>query len=209
MTKEQEFFVKNVKILYSPQEKQGKNSHIVDFLDKHNIKSEKLYAPNHLKQGDYTFEILGKDYRDEILIERKFGIEELYACLVQDNKTTKFKRENDMEDLRDNLECEFARMKQIGVKEKWLFIENCNSFEEIRNWRSGYEKKDITAGELCYYTLLSWCCGNRYDFKVTCLPMKEHFAPIMILKFFYYFRNDMKNKYGKNWLTKIKGETNG
>ena len=173
---EKDFFLKNVTVILSPQEKSDKIYHITNKFDMWGVQWKKLYAPYHLKQGDYTFQIQGKDYREEFLIERKFGVEELYACLTDKNIETKAKTELCEERLRDNLEYEFARMKQIGVKEKWLFIENCRSFESIKFWMSGYERKNCTHGSIIYSTLSSWACGNRYDFKIECIP-KNDFIP--------------------------------
>lgn len=201
---EKEFFIQNVKVILSPQEKQGKNTHITDYLEKFNISYEKLYKPKHLKQGDYSFIILGKDYRDEFLIERKYGLNELLPCIIASNKSTKAKAELTEEELRNNLEYEFERMKQIGVKEKWLFIENCPPLEEMKEWTSGYETQKKTNGEICYTTLISWSCANRYDFKIKCLKEKEQFVIAMLNQMYYYFRNDMKLTYGKNWLTQAK-----
>lgn len=204
MSEEQQFFLSNVKIIYSPQEKQGKNTHITDKLDKFKVKYEKLYAPYHLKEGDYSFVILGKDYRNLFLIERKYGLNEVLNCIMAKNKMTKAKEQISNIELRDNLEYEFARMKNNGVVEKWLFIENCNSFEDIKKYISGYEKKNITAGMYIYTTLSSWSCENRYGFKIECIPNKEDFASIMLNKMYYFWRNDMKKTYGNNFLTQIK-----
>ena len=204
MTEEQKFFLENVKIIMSPQEKDLYVVHITNYLNNIKVKNQKLYKPNHLKQGDYSFVILGKDYRDEFLIERKFGLAEVYPCVIAPNIMTKKKEELSEEELRNNLEYELARMCDIGVKEKWLFIENCKSFESIKNWKSGYEKRSINAGKTIYTTLNSWATANRYNFKIECLADKKDFAPIMIVKMFYYFRNDMKNVYGNNWLNKVK-----
>lgn len=211
MTKEQKFFIENVKIIFSPQEKQGKNQHILNKLNSYKVKYEKIYAPNNLKEGDYSFVILGKDYRNDFLIERKYGLEELQKCLGEENKETKSKKRLKelhkslgVEKLRDNLEAEFARMLKNKVCEKWLFIENCRNFEEIRSWKSGFGKNKEFAGKMIYTTLLSWSCENRYGFKICCLENKNDFARVMILKMFYFWRNCMKKEYGDNFLSKIK-----
>lgn len=216
MTKEQEFFCNNVKIILSPQEKQGKNEHILNKLDLYKIKYEKLYAPNHLKQGDYSFVVMGKDYRNEFLIERKFGLEELYQCLTGSNIDTKAKQSiksvhNSVgaETLRDNLEAEFVRMLALNIKEKWLFIENCDNFESIKTWGNGYERRNQLAGEMIYATLCSWSCANRYDFKIKCIADKKDFTNIMLIKMFYYWRNEQKKLYGKNFLTKLNNLVKG
>ena len=86
---EKDFFLKNVTVILSPQEKSDKIYHITNKFDMWGVQWKKLYAPYHLKQGDYTFQIQGKDYREEFLIERKFGVEELYACLTDKNIETK------------------------------------------------------------------------------------------------------------------------
>lgn len=201
---EKEFFIQNVKIIMSPQEKQGKNSHITDYLEKFHVKHEKLYQPYNLRQGDYSFIILGKDYRDEFLIERKYGVEELSTCICAKNIMTKTKAELSDKELRNNLEYEFARMQDIGVKERWLFIENCPSLDYIKNWESGFEKTSRTNGNIAYTALMSWSCGNRYNFRIECLKDKEEFAPVMLTRMYYYFRNDMKKRYGDNWLIIVK-----
>lgn len=211
MSEEQKYFLANLKIIMSPQEKQGKNLHITNYLDKLSIPYEKLYAPRHLKQGDYSFVIDGKDYRDLFLIERKYGLEEVYMCLAQGNKNTKAKAKSKatcdtigVDNIRDNLEFEFIRMIEIGVKEKWLFVENSAPFEQIKSYANGYEKKDQTAGEYIYATLSSWSCSNRYDFKILCFPNKDDFSKIMINKMYYFWRNEMKIQYGAGFLPKLK-----
>ena len=211
MTDEKRYFLSNVKIIFSPQEKQGKNDHILQALTAFGVKYEKLYAPNDLKQGDYTFVIDGKDYRDEFLIERKFGLEELDKCLTDRNIDTKAKQKLasvhqsvGADKLRDNLEAEFVRMLALGVKEKWLFIENCPSFESIRHYTNGYERRSQTAGQRIYATISSWSCANRYDFRVACLPNKADFAPVMLSKMFYFWRNSQKRQLGQNFLRKLK-----
>lgn len=203
MTSEKDFFLKNVKIIMSPQEKQGYIKHITSVFEKNNINYEKLYAPQHLRQGDYSFIILGKDYRNEWLVERKFGLEELDKCLTEKNIDTISKTQLGIQ-VRDNLEAEFARMNQIGVKERWLFIENVANYEDIKYYKNNYEKKKQTAGQRIYATLNSWACANRYNFRVVCLPTKEEFVPVLLTKAFYYWRNDMKILYGNNFLTYLK-----
>ena len=204
MSAEQDYFLKNVIIIFSPQEKQGKNSHITQKLDLWKVKYRKLYAPYHLKEGDYSFVIDGVDYRSLFLIERKYGLQELDMCISQENKMTKAKKQLTDKELRDNLEYEFARMKSNQVIEKWLFIENCGSFEQIKDYKSGYEKKKYTAGMRIYSTLSSWACNNRYGIKVECLPDKNQFANIMLNKMDYFWRNQMKIKYGDNFIKKLK-----
>lgn len=195
----------------SPQEKQGKNLHITDYLDKLKIPYEKMYKPRHLKQGDYTFEIDGVDYRDLFLIERKYGLDELYMCLIQSNIKTKAKTkrqsicdEMGVDAIRDNLEFEFIRMYEIGVKEKWLFVENSLPFDEIKKHTNGFERKAQTAGEYIHATLSSWSCSNRYDFKILCFPNKNNFGKYMLNKMYYFWRNEMKIQYGADFLSKLK-----
>lgn len=204
MSEEKKFFLQNVKIILSPQEKDWAIKHITDFFDKWGVRWGKLYAPYHLKQGDYTFEILGKDYRNEFLIERKFGVEELYGCVTQRNIMTKAKFELADTKLRDNLEYELERMRQVGVKEKWLFIENCSSFESIKNWVSGYEQKNCTHGSIVYSTISSWAAANRYDLRIECCPTKSEVGSTMLSKMYYYWRNDMKIQFGQNFLAKAR-----
>lgn len=213
MTPEQKIFCENVTILLSPQEKTSYITHITDNFNKWNIKYKKTYAPEDLKEGDYTFCIFGKDYRQEFLVERKFGLEEIYAGLTSENKKTKAKSllAEKMEGLgitgiRDNLEAEFGRMLVKGIDEKWLFIENCESFESILDYKNGMEKRNQTAGELIYSTLMSWSCQNRYGFKVCCVSNKNDFASILIKKMFYYWRNYMIKTYGKGFIKIIKSE---
>lgn len=211
MTNEQKFFLENVEIIMSPQEKDYYVVHITDYLDQIGVKWKKMYKPNHLTVGDYSFVILGKDYRNDWLCERKFALCEVDKCLTDKNKETKRKIENQdffdnlgADAIRDNLEYELGIMCKLGVKEKWLFIEQCNDFESIKEYSSGYELKEQTAGQRIYSTLSSWSCANRYDFRIQCLPNKKQFAKILLIKMFYYWRNEMKQKYGKNFLIKIK-----
>lgn len=199
--KEKEFFINNVTIIMSPQEKQGKNLHITDYLDKFHVKHNKLYQPYNLRQGDYSFQILGKDYRDEFLIERKYSLEEILSCVLEKNIMTKAKADLTDKELRNNLEYEFARMNDIGVKEKWLFLENSKSMDSIKVWKSKYSQTNRPSGEIIYSTLMSWSSGNRYNFKILCIQDRNEFAPNMLTLMYYYFRNDMKKRYGDNWLT--------
>lgn len=204
MSEEQEYFLNNVIIIFSPQEKQGKNFHITQKLDLFGVKYQKLYKPLNLKEGDYSFIIDGVDYRTLFLIERKYGLEELNNCLNQKNILTKSKQQISDCELRDNLEYEFARMKKNNVTEKWLFIENCDSFESIKQYKSGYEKRNYTAGKYIYATLSSWACENRYGIKIECIKNKDDFATIMLNKMYYFWRNQMKIELGDNFLTKLK-----
>lgn len=204
MTAEQEYFIRNVNIIISPQEKTDKTKHITEFLTRNGVKYEKLYAPNNLKEGDYSFVIDGEDYRGKFLIERKFGIEELVGCLFSRNIQTKAKKETSDVPLRDNLEYEFARMCKKNVTEKWLFIENCHSLESIKQYSNGFEKRNITAGNMVYSTLLSWSCNNRYAIKIECVEHKSDFAKIMLNKMFYFWRNEMKIRFGDNFLSKLR-----
>lgn len=204
MSEEQKYFLKNVKIIFSPQEKQGKNIHITKKLDLMGVKYEKLYKPYNLKEGDYSFQIDGIDYRSLFLIERKYGLEELNNCLNQKNILTKSKQLVSDYELRDNLEYEFARMKHNNVMEKWLFIENCDSFENIKYYKSGYETRNYNAGMYIYATLSSWSCENRYGIKIACIKDKNDFANIMLNKMYYFWRNQMKIQYGDKFLSKIK-----
>ena len=52
------------------------------------------------------------------------------------------------------------------------------------DYKNGMEKRNQTAGELIYSTLMSWSCQNRYGFKVCCVSNKNDFASILIKKCF-------------------------
>ena len=214
MSEEQKYFLANLKIIMSPQEKQGKNLHITNYLDKLSIPYEKLYAPRHLKQGDYSFVIDGKDYRDLFFNRTQIWIgRSLYVFGTREQKhesqSQKAKQPCDtigVDNIRDNLEFEFIRMIEIGVKEKWLFVENSAPFEQIKSYANGYEKKKKTKqqGSISMRHYLVGVASNRYDFKILCFPNKDDFSKIMINKMYYFWRNEMKIQYGAGFLPKLK-----
>lgn len=173
---EKKDFLKHVTILCDTSEQ--KNAHIKKQLDDMGV----LYADRSLDFGDYSFEIGGKNFSMQCVIERKADVNELYRNLTND---------------RDRIEREFQLATAV-CNDFTLLLEHCADSETLKNYVvSDYEmallgrkRKDI--GLLVYQTLQSWQCGNRYKFHTIYVSGKETTAVKMLEKFYYYYRNYKK-----------------
>lgn len=137
------------------------NSHITDWFDK----SKKKYTVQKLDYGDYgcylplgSFEGQTRDiyFTDELVIERKFCIDEL-AMNLKDNKTNINEIKKEIIDLFGEkylakvLKTDYNRMKQeltsinkYGI-EFYIFMEGKDFDEDIRkgNFRSRYDPSTL------------------------------------------------------------------
>jgi ERCC4-type nuclease len=158
---------KNIVILVDTREQ--KNNHIIDCLNKNNIK----YKSKKLDYGDYSFMINKNDFIDrdiyfnsKICIERKNSLEELSTNL----SLKRIQFENEL--LRKG-NCKFI-----------LLIENANMKDIIDgNYKSKFNKKSFLA------TLLSY--QFRYDVQIVFLN-KENVYKYIINTFYYYLRENLK-----------------
>lgn len=118
-----------------------KNSHILDYFDKHNI----LHEKKALKTGDYSFKIkacpdlgfsIDSYFTDDLIIERKNSVKELAGNLSNNTKDDRFMKELN---------------RMINVKNSYLVVEN-NCLDDIMN-----HNYDTSYNELSFLrTLLTW-----------------------------------------------------
>lgn len=150
--------------------------------------------------GDYSFCIDGKDYRDEVIFERKANLEELFGNVNAKNQTDRH-----TDNLRNNLEREFDKMNKYRVAEKWLMFGGVDNFRDVKKYQFPYWKKvkdpspgliqqSKIAGKTIYGTLMSWQCSNRYNFKMYCSKNQYDLAMQMVSISYYYWRNEQKAK---------------
>ncbi|MCB2310674.1 ERCC4-type nuclease [Clostridium tagluense] len=159
------------------------NSHITDWFDK----SKKKYKVQKLDYGDYccylpigSFEGQLRDiyFTDEIVIERKFCIDEL-AMNLKDNKTNINEIKQEIIELFGEkylakvLKTDYNRMKQeltsinkYGI-EFYIFMEGNNFDEDIRkgHFRSQYDAS----------TLYKRFKGLEREFKTIIRPISKEF----------------------------------
>jgi hypothetical protein len=198
---EKEYFEKQVTILYDSREQEENGAfEILSYFAHNEIKTRRCLSPDNFKQGDYSFEIDGKDYRPQFLIERKNDLGEVYSNISgrKDGNTCE----------RDRLESVLKRMK--GVEERILLIGGldnlCEAKKYICKWAGS---KGLTAGQRIYSTIMSWQCANRYNFKVICRKKPYQVAEEILNLSYYYWRNEMKKSYGDNFLKKLREVKNG
>ena len=128
--KEKKELIGSMVILVDTKEK--KNQHIVDYLERNNIKCKSMS----LKQGDYSFYIpkneklgIPRDlyFDKEIIIERKASLEELSTNLTKE---------------RDRFEKELA----LAPENKCIIIEN-GSYDDLihGNYDTQYQPKSYLA----------------------------------------------------------------
>ena len=211
-TKAKDYFIQNAIMLYDSREKE--NNEILRAFQSVGIKYERKIGNGvAFNFGDYSFYIDGKDYRTDIIFERKGSLNELFSNINDNNEDT-IRHKND--DMRNNLEREFERMNIFQVREKWLMVEGVNNFSEIKNFKldvkkqipnendSDYKEKmrkynyfkalSQTAGIQIYSTLLSWQCSNRHNFKMFCSKSQYDIGVEMVTICYYFWRNEMKLK---------------
>lgn len=154
----------NMVILVDTREK--KNSHIIDYFDKHHIE----YKKKALSCGDYSFYVKESPelsiprpvyFDGEIIIERKGNLEELSGNFTNG---------------RARLEEEFAISK---ANSKYLLIENSDYSDIVeQNYNTTYNKKAFLG------TLHSF--NHKYNLQIVFMP-NIRYTPIYILGVFKYY----------------------
>lgn len=176
MAYDKQTFLKNVVVLADTREQ--KNEHILSSLAALGIPCE----ARKLDFGDYSFLVQGRDFSLSCVVERKASVNELYGNLTAD---------------RDRIEKEFRAASALS-REFILLIEGCPSMEALKEyqvpaWEMQERKRKVAnIGELCYSTLRSWQCGDRYRFRTVFSPEKEKSAVLMLEEFYWYWRNYKK-----------------
>lgn len=190
---EREYFCKHCVFLVDTREQ--KNFDVLKMFKHYGIK----HRLETFSTGDYSFEVGEYNYKGEWLAERKGSLSEIYSNVMCGNldKTST---------LRNNLEEELQRKMQSGVKEFILFLQGVNNLAEAKEWKnSRASKQGDRAGLHIYSTIMSWSSANRYNFKVCCQPTQEQLAVEMISHAYYFWRNDMKDKFGDRFLKILQG----
>lgn len=151
------------------------------------------------KIGDYSFKVDTYDYKNRWLGERKGSLNELYGNVMASNK-------DEESTLRNNLEEELQRKMDSGVEEFILFVQGVRNIAEVRDYKNNKAaKQGDRAGEHIYATIMSWACANRYNFKICCQKTQAELAFEMINHAYYFWRNDMKSKFGDNFVRILQG----
>lgn len=190
---EREFFCKNCTFLVDTREQQ--NFDILKEFSHYGIKHEvETFAT-----GDYSFKVGDYNYKTRWLGERKGSLNELYGNVMAGNL--------DVEScLRNNLEEELMRKKDAGVEEFILFLQGTRNLAEAKTYvNQKATKKGDRAGLHIYSTIMSWSAANRYNFKVVCQKTQSELAVEMINHAYYFWRNDMKEKFGDRFLMILRG----
>ncbi len=197
---EKEYFTQNVTILYDSREQEENGAfEILKYFAHNEIKTRRCIRPDNFKQGDYSFEIDGKDYRSHFLIERKNDLGEVY------NNISGRKDDNTCE--RDRLENVLKRMK--SAEERILLIGGIDSLTEAKKYVCKFAgNRGFSAGLHICSTLMSWQCANRYNFKIVCRKKPYEVAEEIFNLSYYFWRNEMKKAHGDNFL-KVLREKNG
>ena len=166
-------FIKKVTILIDTREKE--NSHITSKFDELGIK----YEIRKMDYADYSFFIEGKDFSGTCVIERKANVDELYGNIMHD---------------RGRIEKEFEVASRLA-NQFVLLIENCSSMKRLKEKKVSardmekQNRKVANIGEHCYYTLQSWQCGNRYNFRTVFVSDENETYAKILEEFYYYYRN--------------------
>ena len=186
---EKRYFLENVTFFYDTREKE--NWEVLRAFEHCGVKFE----PATMSTGDYSFYICGRDYRHEWVAERKGSLGEIYQNIM----------EHDSNGKRNRLEREFERMG--SAKERLLFLQGVNNINEVRAWKNPKATfQGDRAGEHIYATLMSWECANRYNFKIICQRVQFEIGMEMVIRAYYYWRNDMKSLFGDNFLKSLKND---
>ncbi len=171
--KELKEVLKKMEIIIDTREIQ--NSHITDFFDKKKI----TYRIEKLSFGDYScvipknsFEGQIRDiyFGNEIVIERKNGIDELCGNLKDDTRILK----------------ELAHLNKYEIK-YYVFLEDGNFDNNVRsgNYRSEYQPKSL-------YARLK-TIEARYNTIIRPID-KAYMGSEIYNTFYYYVREILKNK---------------
>ena len=93
-----------------------------------------------------------------------------------------------------------------GVQEFILFVQGARNLAEIKGFTEPKaDKQGKRAGQHIYATIMSWAAANRYNFKVCCQKSQAEIAAEMINYAYYFWRNDMKEKFGDNFVRVLQG----
>lgn len=169
--KELKQIVDSMVILVDGREKEGKNSHILDWFDKKKIP----YKKKSLSKGDYSFYLPSNEalhiprdlyFDQEIVVERKASLNEISSNLTQS---------------RDRFEHELS----LAPKHKVLLIENAN-FSDIAegNYDTGYNKQSFMASLFSFW--------HRYDCPVFFMPDNKYSGLFIKMYFTYYLKNYLR-----------------
>lgn len=151
------------------------------------------------KTGDYSFKVGEYDYKNRWLGERKGSLNELYGNVIAGNKDAE-------STLRNNLEEELQRKMDGNIEEFILFVQGVRNLAEVKSYTNNKAvKQGNRAGEHIYSTIMSWACANRYNFKICCQKTQAELAFEMINHAYYFWRNDMKSKFGDNFVKILQG----
>ena len=188
-----EYFLKNAVMLVDTREKE--NFELLSVFRHFGLE----YDVDTFKTGDYSFRIDGYDYKDKWLAGRKGSLTELYGNVMAANK-------DKQSTLRNNLEEELQRKTDGGVAEFILFVQGARNLAEIKGFTvPKADKQGKRAGQHIYATIMSWAAANRYNFKVCCQRTQAEIAAEMINYAYYFWRNDMKEKFGDNFVRILQG----
>lgn len=188
-----EYFLKHAVMLVDTREKE--NFELLSVFRHFGME----YDVDTFKTGDYSFRIDGYDYKDKWLAERKGSLTELYGNVMAANR-------DKQSTLRNNLEEELQRKTDGGVAEFILFVQGARNLAEIKGFTEPKaDKQGKRAGQHIYATIMSWAAANRYNFKVCCQRSQAEIAAEMINYAYYFWRNDMKEKFGDNFVRVLQG----
>lgn len=188
-----EYFLKHAVMLVDTREKE--NFELLSVFRHFGLE----YDVDTFKTGDYSFRIDGYDYKDKWLAERKGSLTELYGNVMAANK-------DKTSPLRNNLEEELRRKMDSGVQEFILFVQGARNLAEIKGFTEPKaDKQGKRAGQHIYATIMSWAAANRYNFKVCCQKTQAEIAAEMINYAYYFWSNDMKEKFGDNFVRILQG----
>ena len=188
-----EYFLKHAVMLVDTREKE--NFELLSVFRHFGME----YDVDTFKTGDYSFRIDGYDYKDKWLAERKGSLTELYGNVMAANR-------DKQSTLRNNLEEELQRKTDGGVAEFILFVQGARNLAEIKGFTEPKaDKQGKRAGQHIYATIMSWAAANRYNFKVCCQRSQAEIAAEMINYAYYFWRNDMKEKFGDNCVRVLQG----
>lgn len=173
MALEKRDFLKKAVILADSREQE--NGHILRRLDALGVSWER----RKLDFGDYSFTLDGRDFSLLCVAERKASVDELYGNLTQD---------------RGRIEKEFEAGSRIA-NQFLLVVEGCAGMEALRRYQvpdwqmETLGRKVRETGAVCYATLKSWQCGDRYRFRTLFAPDPNETAALLLEEFYYWWRN--------------------
>ena len=173
MAYDKKTFLKNVTVLIDTREQ--KNQHIISGFERFGIS----YQSHKLDYGDYSFSIGGRDFSLSCAVERKGSIDELYGNVTKD---------------RNRIEKEFYAASSMNT-DFTLLIEGCGSLESMKQYQvpdwdmDHLNRKEKEIGKICYSTVYSWMCGNRYQFHTVFIKNNSDSASRILEIFYWYWHN--------------------